>query len=97
MRLHAGYDYKKYNRTQQERSSTNTDRLWGKLKLRINRNANLDTELYGEWRDGSNYTQLSNENPLMRRYNLADRDRYGVKLFGSLMVGDHADLGLDFE
>jgi len=97
VRLHAGYDYQKYNRTQQERSSTNTDRLWGKLKLRINRNANLDTELYGEWRDGSSYTQLSNENPLMRRYNLADRDRYGVKLFGSLMVGDRADLGLDFE
>ena len=100
-RLHGGYDHQRYKRSDQQRKRTSTDRVWSKLKTRPYRNANLDLEVYGEWRDGSSYRPSppgpNMQNPLLRRYNLADRDRLGVKLFGSLMLGERADIGFDIE
>lgn len=97
IRLHSGYDYKQTKRSDQERKRTDMSRVWGKLKSRINQSANLDVELYNEWHDGSSYKPLASENDLMRKYNLADRDRIGVKLFSTFMVSERADVGIDFE
>ena len=100
-RLHAGYDYERFDRTRQERNHTRTDRVWARVNSHLMQLADLDVEVYTEKRDGSNYNTISDvpdpQNPLMRLYNMADRDRYGVRGYASLYNGERASLGLDLE
>ena len=83
VRLHAGFDTKRYERNHQERSHTTTNRLWFRARTRVTRNVRIDFDLFTENRDGSSYTTVENpaaqQNPLMRKYNMADRDRKGFK------------------
>jgi MtrB/PioB family decaheme-associated outer membrane protein len=100
-RLHAGYDYERFDRTRQERNHTRTDRVWARVNSQLMQLADLDIEVYTETRDGSSYNTIGNapdpQNPLMRLYNMADRDRYGVRSYASLYTGERASLGLDLE
>ena len=100
-RLHAGYDYQRFERTRQERNNTNTGRLWTRLKAHPAELVDVDVELYTEDRDGSKYepiTSVANpQNPLMRLYNMADRKRNGIHAYVSIYASDRVNLGLDFE
>jgi MtrB/PioB family decaheme-associated outer membrane protein len=75
--LRGGYKYEDSERsyTDAERESTTQDTLYGKWKIKAH--ATLDLTLHAETsqRDGSDYNPPANENPAMRKYFLADRDR----------------------
>ncbi|WP_455235132.1 MtrB/PioB family decaheme-associated outer membrane protein [Thiogranum longum] len=100
-RLHAGYDYQRYERTRQVRDETETDTLWMKLNSRAMQFADVDIKLYVEERDGSSYESKLNaadpQNPRMRLYNLANRDRHGVRAYTSFYAGDRLSIGVDVE
>lgn len=88
-RVEAGFKHEEMDRDFQERRQTENDRYWGKIRL------NLGPLLEGyylyayEERDGSEYETLEDltapQNPLMRKYHLADRERdiYEVRLTSS--------------
>jgi len=101
LKLHLGYDTRSFSRNFQDRSRTDTDRLWFRLRHRLGDGADVDLDLFKERRSGSSYDVLDNpaaqSNPLMRKYNLSDRDRYGIRLKGSLYPFERWDFGWDFE
>ena len=100
-RLQAGYDNERRERTRQDRNRTTTDRLWARLDTRWMGSADLDVEFFLEDRGGSTYATdpdaFAPQNPLMRKYNMADRERAGVRLFGNLYTWERIDLGLELE
>jgi hypothetical protein len=63
--------------------------------------ADLDFDLFMEDRRGTSYEALERavgeQNPLLRKYNLADRERYGLRLKGSLFPADGWDFGWELE
>jgi len=101
LKLHLGYDGRRFERSAQERRKTRTDKLWFRLHRRVGADADLDFDLFVENRDGSSYEALdravNEQNPLMRKYNLSDRERYGLRLRGSVYPADRWDLGWEFE
>jgi len=101
MKLYAGFDTRRFERNRQDRSRTTTNHLWFRLRTRLGDTADLDVDLFAEDRDGSSYTAVDNpvapENPLMRKYNMADRERTGIKLRGSIYGGERSDFGWEFE
>ena len=101
LKLHAGFDTKRFERNQQERSHTTTNRLWFRARSRVTRNSRVDFDVFAENRDGSSYRTVENpaapQNPLMRKYNMADRDRTGFKAQGSIFGGGSTDFGWEFE
>ncbi|SDJ14726.1 decaheme-associated outer membrane protein, MtrB/PioB family [Ferrimonas sediminum] len=79
-RVDAGYDRKEVTRTGQDREDTTDDAVWG--RFRVTAFDAWDIALKGGFssRDGSSYSVTGNNNDLMRRYYLADRDRSEVEL-----------------
>lgn len=75
--LRGGYKYDEMKRvyTNTERETTQEDTLFAKWKVKPH--STVDVALYGEAssRDGSEYNPPANQNPAMRKYNMADRDR----------------------
>ena len=100
-RLSAGYNYERDERTRQERNKTTTDRIWGQVRTKVPDIADIDVKVYTEERDGSSYKQLNNvadpQNPLMRVYNMADRDRDGYKVHMSTYASERFNLGVEYE
>jgi MtrB/PioB family decaheme-associated outer membrane protein len=100
-RLHAGVDYQRYYRSQQERKHTNTTRLWTRVKARPGRLADVDVELYTEKRGGSSYEPITDvpdpQNPLMRKYNMADRKRNGMRAYAAAYATERANAGFEAE
>ena len=78
--LRGGYKYDDMKRdyANAEREQTQENTLFAKWKIKAH--STVDLALFGEAssRDGSEYNTLPNENPAMRKYNLADRDRTKV-------------------
>ena len=77
---YAGYDYSKDQRDEQSVSQTEEDLYWGELKYRAAGLLTLTLRAENGDRDASSYRQApvgagQAENPLMRKYYLADRDR----------------------
>jgi MtrB/PioB family decaheme-associated outer membrane protein len=79
IKLDGGYDFKREERSYQDRETTDEDTLW--VKVNVN-----SFDMWNMWlkgsvsqRDGSQYqateTASSEQNALLRRYYLADRDR----------------------
>jgi MtrB/PioB family decaheme-associated outer membrane protein len=101
MKLYAGFDNDRFERNMQDRNRTTTNRLWARLRTRLGATADLDVDLFTEDRDGSTYSVIDNpaapENPLMRKYNMADRKRDGVRLRGSVFAGERSDFGWELE
>lgn len=75
--LRGGYKYNEIKRdyANTERETTQENTLFAKWKIKAH--STVDLALFGEVssRDGSEYDPLTNENTLMRKYNLADRER----------------------
>lgn len=82
--LRGGYKYNEMKRsyTNAERENTKEDTFFAKWKVKPH--STVDVALLAETstRDGSDYNTLPNENPAMRKYNMADRERrkYGASI-----------------
>ncbi len=87
-RLRAGYEYDAYNRDFQEVDKTEENSLWAKLKWRIDYKTHLSFKYTYAERDGDSYEPVSEisgpQNPLLRKYNMADRTRNLVGVNASL-------------
>ena len=96
MSLRGGYSYDDMSRdyADAEREDTDENTLFAKWKLRPHADVNL--ALYAETgdRDGSNYRTPVGENPAMRKYYLADRDRTKLGALIDYMPADNLSLSL---
>tara|TARA_R110000796_G_scaffold49408_8_gene117917 strand:- start:2852 stop:4939 length:2088 start_codon:yes stop_codon:yes gene_type:complete len=83
LKLDAGYDFKRDERSNQGRETTDDNNVWA--RLRVNSFDMWDMWLKGSLskRDGSEYkaseSSSAEQNPLLRRYYLADRDRTQIE------------------
>lgn len=101
--LRGGYKYNEMKRsyTNAERENTKEDTFFAKWKVKPH--STVDVALLAETstRDGSEYNTLPNENPAMRKYNMADRDRkkYGASIdfmaTEKLFLSARADYNID--
>lgn len=100
-RLEVGVDAERFEREHQDRRSTQTRRVWLEFGSRIAGVSEIVVDVFEEQRDGSDYeTDVdapAPENPLMRKYNLADRRRSGAQLRGAWFGGARADFGVEIE
>ena len=100
-KLYAGIENENFERNRQDRSETRTNRFWFRARSRLGSVGQLTLDLFLDDRDGTDYQVVDNplapENPLMRKYNMADRQREGVRLRGSLYTSRRADFGLELE
>ena len=87
VRLGAGYDYAKKDRTHQEVDQTAEGTLWGKVSVRSDSNIDLSVRAAHAERNASGYHPVNEtdppQNPLLRKYNMADRSRDS----GSMQAG----------
>jgi MtrB/PioB family decaheme-associated outer membrane protein len=97
-RLRAGTDYEIYDRTYQEVDTTNEYRLWGVYQVLVSQleiNVRLD---YAD-RNGDDYKAVSDitppQDPLMRKYNMADRVRNNAGFSLRYSPLSSLDLGLN--
>lgn len=83
-RLMGGYDRKEVERSYLEREQTHDDAFWAKLNIRSLANTVIDFGGRYENRSGSVYNAVENtsieENSLLRKFYLADRERQAVDL-----------------
>jgi len=101
--LRGGYKYIATERSKFDAGREDTDENILFAKYKIKPHATVDLELYGEAgsRDGSGFDQPGYQNPLMRKYNLADRDRtkagalINVMATEKLFFGARADYSVD--
>ncbi len=97
-RVSAGVDRETVQRSFQEVEETREHSVWGKLAARATRSTSFDVRIARERRDGSGYDPLSStdppQNPSLRKYNLADRDRELMAVRTSTLLGDGVDLGV---
>jgi MtrB/PioB family decaheme-associated outer membrane protein len=88
--LRGGYKFNEMKRsyTDAERDNTEENTLFAKWKVKAH--STVDVALLAEAgkRDGSDYNSLTNENPALRKYYLADRDRTKVGAIIDYMATD---------
>ena len=99
LRIYAGCNYDEYRRDLQEVESTNEGACWGKANLSASDVANLSFMWTYSQRTGSAYQPNPDgtpaQNPLMRLYNLADRDRNEAKLRVDITPAAAFNFGVD--
>lgn len=82
-RLQAGYDRKEVERSFSDREETHDDSLWMKFNVRALDKFNFNIKAEHASRGGSEYEASdltsSEDNALMRKYYLADRDRNAIE------------------
>ena len=104
-RLSAGYEYAQKDRTHQEVDKTTEDTLWGKLTARSQKNVDLSLRAAHADRNASGYNLITetspSQNPLLRKYNMADRSRntasiqVGLNTSERLSINFSVDLSRD--
>jgi MtrB/PioB family decaheme-associated outer membrane protein len=97
----AGYDHDTTRRTYQEVDRTRDQTVWGRLSSRAIEDVELSLKAAHAERSNSGYQALAQvippENPLMRKYNLANRKRDTVGLRADMAVSDELHLGLGLD
>jgi MtrB/PioB family decaheme-associated outer membrane protein len=99
-KLAFGYDYDAIERTYQDTDKTKENTLWASATVRA-----LDTDLIFKVargiRDVSNYTPVPEiqppQNPLLQKYNMADRERLMSKMHVSILPLENITLGLNLD
>jgi len=95
--LSLGADYETYDRTYQEVETTQEASVWAKFKSRPHKMVEFIIGLETSGRDGDAYTPVAEiqpqENPLLRKYNQADRDRALANFHINVMPIDSLVLG----
>ena len=78
-KLSMGYEHEKKERSNQEVDETTEDSFWGKVIVRAGNSINFSIKASHAERDASGYNLVvetdPSQNPLLRKYNMADRDR----------------------
>ena len=94
----AGYDYARKDRTHQEVNRTKENTFWGKVGMRALDNIDFSFKAAHADRSNSDYHAVDKtqppENPLMRKYNLADRQRDSASLNSGITLHERVNLGL---
>jgi len=100
-RFKAGIDLDTKQRTFQEIDKTNENTLWGRLRVRNVDNMNLEFKLAHSERSASSYEAVSAivpaQNILMRKYNMADRNRDTVGIYANLTTESEYNIGLNLD
>ena len=93
--LRGGYKYNAMTRSEFNAGREDTDENTLFAKLKVKPHSTIDLELYGEAssRDGSEFDQPGYQDPLMRKYNLADRDRTKLGALINYMATEKLYLG----
>ena len=100
--LSSGYSYREVERDFQEVAETDEDSAWFSARFNVDDGSAGGTVKFGhDERDGSGYMMpgdpMTAQNPLLRKYNLADRDRDFAQVSVSLTPVDRVDIGLGVE
>jgi MtrB/PioB family decaheme-associated outer membrane protein len=100
-KLSAGIDNDTNERTYQEVSKTTENTIWAKGKKRVPGTAQVTVKLAHANRDVGSYEALpwltSAEDPVLRKYNMADRDRDLGSLRIEVLSIDNMTVGFGFE
>jgi MtrB/PioB family decaheme-associated outer membrane protein len=95
----AGGQLEQMERTYQEVDETTTTTLWGEARTTPTDLTTLRVRLTQERRRFDSYVPevVPEENPLLRKFHLADRDRDALRVSGSYMPMDNLSLGLSVD
>jgi len=100
MKASVGYDYDSVKRTFQEIEKTHEGTTWGRITSRALENVDLTLKYSHGNRSTSNYQPVfaitPPENPLLRRYNMADRTRDSGELRADIAASEKVSIGLQF-
>jgi MtrB/PioB family decaheme-associated outer membrane protein len=98
VRLSAGAEYAHKDRTNQEVDTTREETGWGMVNLRVQEKLEFSLKGAHSERDASGFHLVPDiipaENPLMRKYNLADRSRDSGSLVVSYIPMERLSIGL---
>jgi MtrB/PioB family decaheme-associated outer membrane protein len=98
IKLGAGLDYDIYKRNLQDIDRTNERTLWGKVNAPAGEYADLMFKYAHANRDVSAYQANPEidppQNPLMRKYNMADRDRDTIGLHTDITPNERINVGV---
>jgi MtrB/PioB family decaheme-associated outer membrane protein len=102
LRGSVGADFDSNKRTYAEVDTTRENTIWGKLASSITDKVDLTFKLaHGERRNTGTFQPIAGitppENPLLRRFNLANRDRDTVGLRADFMPLERLSLGLGLD
>ena len=98
MRASVGFDHDSHKRTFQEADKTREDTIWGKVASRALDNLDMTFKLAHGERNNSGYQAVPGifppENPLLRKYNMADRTRDSAGLRADIAAAENISIGL---
>jgi MtrB/PioB family decaheme-associated outer membrane protein len=95
-----GFDYETVERTFQEVDETKDKTFWGRISTRAQDNADILLKVAYSDRSISDYTpvpEVSPQNPLMRIYNMADRERFSAGVEAIVTPRDTVSISGGFE
>jgi MtrB/PioB family decaheme-associated outer membrane protein len=97
----AGYDYDSVERTFQEAETTSENTVWARLATRHVDAVDLTLKYAFSDRSYSSYQAVPQitppENPLLRKYNMANRTRNRGELRANIAAADSVSIGLQFD
>jgi MtrB/PioB family decaheme-associated outer membrane protein len=100
-RLSGGYDYDNHERTFQEVDETTEHTLWGRIVTRLTDKVHLTAKAAHAERDADAQQAVAEidppQNPLMTKYNLADRTRDSLALHAQLTPMERLSVGLGLD
>jgi MtrB/PioB family decaheme-associated outer membrane protein len=100
-KVSAGVDYDIYDRTFQEVDKTKEGTAWVKYLARQQDGSDMSLRYAHSNRDGTTYEPVPEisppQNPLMRKYNMADRSRDKIGIRVTQIIAEVTTLGLDFD
>jgi MtrB/PioB family decaheme-associated outer membrane protein len=99
LRASVGADHDRVKRTFQEVDRTRENTIWGKANARALENIDLTLKLAHAERRNGGYQAAPGvtppENPLLRKYNMASRDRDSAGLRADIAVTERLSVGLE--
>jgi MtrB/PioB family decaheme-associated outer membrane protein len=100
-RVAAGADWDSQHRTLQETSRTNEGTVWGRVRVQPDETLGVEAKLAYSDRNNNNYDIVPSvdppQNPLMRKYNQADRRRNAASVRADLNVAEGVSIGANVE
>ena len=102
LRGSVGADFDSHQRTFQEVDRTREDTAWGKLSSRITDKVDVTLRLaHGERRNSGSYQAAPGitpaENPLLRKFNMANRTRETAGLRADFAAAENVNIGLGID
>lgn len=101
LKASVGFDRDTRERTLQEADETRENTFWGKVIARARDNLNLTFRLAHAERDQSGYVAVAGidppENPLLTKYNMADRTRDSAGLRFDVAAAETVNVGLGLD